>query len=851
MKELLRKPKPATELRIDQLRWSCPEDLFDFSCTKEIKTNAGIIGQARAIRAIKTGLEIKHPGYNIFVSGLTGTGRSTTIREILTKLDRRHKSLDDLLYVHQFKNPDLPLLIRLPAGQGKKFRKDMDSLIDAFSRHLPGIFESDAYKQEVEAITEKYHSKERKLFTDFEKRVADAGFAVVKIQMGTFTRPDLMPSIDDKPIPFEELEKSVDEGKYDAALFKEMQAKYLELRKELEKLLTTGRTLERDLQTEIEKTIRRFGLPCVESLINDIRDHYKNETLSQYLNDIRDYTLDEIEIFIKKDDKQNPMSQMMGPSAPVDPFRLFRVNLLVDNSDRKSAPAILETVPNYKNLFGTIEKVVDRSGNWVSDFLNIKAGSILRANGGFLVINLLDAIGEPFVWQTLKRTLKYGQVEIENPESFIFFGQTALKPEAIKIDLKIVLIGDKSHYLMLYNYDEDFKKIFKISADFDDRMDRTDQHIQDYASFIKQLTSQEGIPSFSPSGVAAIIEESVRMADRQTKLSARFSDVADLIRESGYIAGSKSDTIVERIHVHRAVKERIYRRSMIEENIQEYIDDGLIMIDTSGSKIGRINGLAVYDYGEYSFGRPTRITCTISLGRSGIINIEREADLSGNIHDKGIQILSGYLRSRFAQDKPLAFTASICFEQSYGGIDGDSASSTELYLLLSTLAGLPIRQDIAVTGSVNQNGEIQPIGGVNQKIEGFYEVCRNRKMTGKQGVIIPIQNVRDLQLHPEVVEAVQKGRFHVYSVETIDQGLEILTGVKAGVKSNGKWESNTINSRVDQKLHDLAKGIQAFYAAFEEKHDKKAERPKKGPPKPPPPPKQPIRRDEEDKEHWS
>ncbi len=846
MKEQLRKPKPPKELNVEQLRWTCPEELFEFSCTREIKNNAGIIGQTRAIRAIKAGLEIKHPGYNIFVSGLTGTGRSTTVREILTKLDRRQKILDDLLYVHNFKYPDQPRLIRLPAGQGKKFRKDMDSLIEAFNRHLPGIYESDAYKQEVEAITDGYHSKERKLFTDFEKKVADAGFAVVKIQMGTFTRPDLMPSIEDKPMPFDELEKLVEEGKFDAEQFKEMQSRYIELRKELEKLLAAGRALERELQSEIEKAIRRFGLPCVDSLVNDIRERYKNEIVGLYLDEIRDYSLDEIEIFIKKEDKQAAMAQMMGPASPSDPFRFFRVNLLVDNSDRKNAPAILETVPNYKNLFGTIEKVVDRSGNWVSDFLNIKAGSILRANGGFLVINLLDAIGEPFVWQTLKRTLKYGQVEIENPESFIFFGQTALKPEAIKIDLKIVLIGDKSHYLLLFNYDEDFKKIFKISADFDDRMDRTDQHLQDYACFIKRLTSQEGIPSFSPSGVAAIIEESIRMADRQTKLSARFSDVADLIRESGYIAGAKTETLVERSHVLKAVRERIDRRSLIEENIQEYIDQGLVMIDTSGMKIGRINGLAVYDYGEYSFGKPARITCTISLGRSGIINIERESELSGKIHDKGMQILSGYLRMRFAQDKPLAFTASICFEQSYGGIDGDSASSTELYLLLSTLANLPIRQDIAVTGSVNQYGEIQPIGGVNQKIEGFYEVCRNRKLTGKQGVIIPQQNVGDLQLQPEVVEAVRKGKFHIFAVETIDQGIEILTGVKAGIRTSGKWEAQTVNSLVDQRLRELATGIQEFYATAEEKSDKKVERPKKGPPKPPPPPKQPTRKDDDE-----
>jgi len=490
---------------------------------------------------------------------------------------------------------------------------------------------------------------------------------------------------------------------------------------------------------------------------------------------------------------------------------------------------------------------VDRSGNWTSDFTNIKAGSVLRADGGFLVINLLEAITEPFVWQTLKRTLKYGQLQIEPAESLAVFGQSALKPEPIVLDLKVVLIGDKRHYLMLYNNDDEFKKIFKISADFSGSMDRSKRHIMEYAGFIHRLTKQEDIMPMTPSGVAAVIEESIRIADHQDKLSARFSDVADLIREAGYWAESNRKTRIERVHVEKAVSDQIYRKQMIEEQVQEYITKGVIMIDTSGKKVGRINGLAVYGYGEYSFGKPARISATISLGKSGIVNIEREADLSGKIHDKGIQILAGFLRKRFAQDKPLALTTSICFEQSYGGIDGDSASSTELYLILATLANLPIRQDIAVTGSVNQHGEIQPIGGANEKIEGFYDLCKHRRLTGSQGVIIPHQNVKDLQLRQDVVDAVKNGKFNIWPVKTIDQGLEILTGVKSGKqRSNGKWETGTINFMANEKLEELALGIQKFYAAHEPKEKTPPGRPEKGAPVPPPPPKQPTRKDEDE-----
>jgi lon-related putative ATP-dependent protease len=838
-------------LQPEQLRWRCPEEIFPFKCTKDFTAKTGIIGQPRAIHAIKTGLEIKSPGYNIFVSGLTGTGRSSTVQEILKELDRRHNIPDDKLYVNNFKEPDLPRLLRLPAGQGREFREDMQTLIGLFHKHLPGIFESKAYKKKIEALTELYRKQEMEIFQNFEKTVSSKGFTVVQIQMGNVTRPDLMPSVEGKPTPFDELDKLAEEGKFDPKNLDKLKKQYGKLRVNLEKILTRGRDLERRFRKEVEKNVREFGLPYIEELLKDLREKYVGESVKEYFDEIRDYTLNEIHIFLKKEE-QSPQAalQLGSPPEKADPFKLYRVNLIVDNSHRTKTPAIVETAPNYKNLFGTIEKVVDRRGNWASDFMNIKAGSVLKAEGGYLVINLLEAISEPFVWKTLKRTLKYGQLEIESPEAHIMLGQTALKPQPVKLDLKVVLIGDKQHYLMLFNHDEDFKKIFKISADFNDKMDRTNKNILDYACFVKRITDNENLPAFDRSAVAAVVEESIRMADRQDKLSSRFSDVADLIREAGFWARPKKKKLVTRAHIEKAVEEQIYRRGLIEERLQEYIKDGLILIDTAGKKIGQINGLAVYDYGEYSFGKPAKITATVSLGKAGIINIEREAELSGKIHDKGIQILTGFLRNRFAQDKPLALSASICFEQSYGGIDGDSASSTELYLLLSTLAGIPIRQDIAVTGSVNQKGEIQPIGGVNQKIEGFYDVCKLKRLNGKQGVVIPHQNAKDLQLRQDVVDAVAKGKFHIWAVHSIDEGLEILTGVEAGKKKrSGKWESGTINALVDARLRELALGIQKFFDSNNKKLAPKGDRPPKGPPVPPPPPKQPTRKDEDEGGH--
>ncbi len=494
-----------------------------------------------------------------------------------------------------------------------------------------------------------------------------------------------------------------------------------------------------------------------------------------------------------------------------DRFLEFQVNVLVDNSETQHVSIVIETNPKYKNIFGIVERDIEKGGVWRADFTKIKAGSLLRADGGYLVLNALDVIIEPGVWQDLKRTLRTGLVDIQTYEPLFGFSAATLKPEPIEINVKVIMIGETELYNLLYFRDDDFKKIFKIRADFDFEMPKTKGTVAQYIRFIKMICDDEKLLPFSTSALTQIIEFGVRLAGRQQKISTRFNIIADVAREASYWARKEKAEIVLCNHVERALDERIYRVKLVEEKIQEMIHNGTIMIDTEGAQIGQVNGLSVYDIGEHEFGKPSRITARTSLGRNGIINIERDAELSGPTHNKGVAILSGYFRSMFAQNKPLVMDASITFEQSYGGVDGDSASSTEIYAILSSLSEVPIRQDIAVTGSVNQKGEIQPIGGVNLKIEGFYDVCKVRGLTGKQGVIIPIQNVDDLMLREEVFESVSKKKFSIYAIKSIDEGIEILSGLKAGKKKpDNTFESGTINALADEKLQRYASDWKKF-----------------------------------------
>jgi ATP-dependent Lon protease len=577
--------------------------------------------------------------------------------------------------------------------------------------------------------------------------------------------------------------------------------------------------VEKVIQEELNGLDKSAISHLVVEAIGDLKEKYPQPKIQAYLDEAKDTVLENPSRFQPKaETPQLPIPGLTLAAAP-DTFSEYQVNVLVDNSETKGAPVIIETSPTYRNLFGTIERNVDRMGGmWKTDFTKIKSGSFLRANGGYLVLNALDVFIEPGVYIALKRTLRNRSMEMQSFDPFYLFASSALKPEPIEARVKVVMIGDAYIYETLYSMDEDFKKIFKIKADFDSVMNRNEDSQLQYSTFIRKICQDENLLPFDRTGVAAVIEYGVRLAGRQKKLSTEFHRITDVLREANYWAKKDGSGQVTEKHVDQAIAERIDRLRMIEDKIQEMIDEGIILIDSEGAKVGQVNGLSVYDLGEYAFGKPTRITAKTAMGKGGIINIEREADLSGRTHNKGVLILGGYLRGKYAQDKPLTLTASLAFEQSYSGVDGDSASSTEVYAIVSSLADLPLRQDVAITGSINQNGEIQPIGGVNQKIEGFFDVCRSRGLTGKQGVIIPHQNVGDLMLRKDVVEAVKEGKFRIYPVQTVDQGIEILTGVPAGEKdSAGNYPPGTVNYLVDQKLHELAKRMKEFESPEEKK----------------------------------
>ena len=818
-----RKKSSPYAVPVDKLRWRLDPKKLPFKTTDEIKPLKEIIGQKRGVEAFRFAMEMNKPGYNVLVTGMAGTGRMATVKRLLEDIASNQGRIpDDLCYVNNFKNPEEPILIKLKAGLGRRFKKDIHELVETLKKEVPQLFESQDYLNRKKEIMEEYEKKGKSFFKELDKQVREEGFALVDIQLGQIRRPEVMPLVDGKPIHIDQVEEMVEKGRFPKDEFEEMKKKHARLREEIDQIFLELRDLQKEVQRNIEEMDRLMFLRMANELIKPLMETYNNEKVSQYLKDMLEDMADNLNIF-----SPQQVPQAMPVLMPQgDPFHPYQVNLLVDNGDLKGPPVIIESFPTYRNLFGSIERVVDRSGIWRTDFTKIKAGSFIKADGGYLVINLMDALVEPGVWQALKRSLKSKKMEIQTYDPFYLFTTTGLKPEPIDIDIKVAVILDPYIYYILRFYDEDVDKIFKVRADFDTAMDKTDEAILQFSSFIKMKIDEDGLKPFDRSAVATLIEEAVRMSGRQEKIATTFPIISDLIREADYWAQKDNSPVVSEKHVDKAIQARIYRCNMIEEHIQEMIDRGTLLIDTDGEVVGQVNGLAIYNLGDYMFGKPSRITASTSMGRAGIINIEREADLSGNTHNKGVLILAGYLRKKYAQDKPLTMSGSITFEQSYSGVDGDSASSTELYALLSSLSEVPIKQYIAVTGSVNQKGEIQAIGGVNQKIEGFFDCCKRAGLNGKQGVMIPESNVKDLMLRKDVIEAVKKGKFHIYAIKTIDEGIEILTGKKAGEKrSDGTYPKGTINYLVDQKLRELAEGLKKF--GEEDKKKKKGTKKKK------------------------
>jgi predicted ATP-dependent protease len=814
----LKSPPTAVPLPPDQLRWRCDASRIPFETTADAAQIQGMIGQDRALRALKLGVQLDAKGYNMFVCGMAGTGRGGMIARMIKELDPPRKLSLDRCFVNNFKIPDRPRLIALPPGQATNFRKDMQSGVEFLRRRIPQVFEGEPFQRQKNRIVERFTIREKELMDDFTRRIARDQFALGHMQVGAVALPEIFPVLEGQMVPIEDMPKLVNEGKLETAIAEDLERKYEVFRQDFTVVYRRTLTLSRELASELSYLEQEAASVLVDGVIEELKEKYPEAHVAEYLEEVRHNILDNLDPFKEREGEEvepGAAPQLDGGARlqipERDPFRVYGVNPLLAHDDLEASNVIFETTPTYANLFGTIQRAYDSRGGWTSDFMDLRAGSILRADGGYLIIYALDALGEAGVWRTLKRTLNHGKLDSQPLDLFFPFGASALKPEPIDINVKIILIGDPEMYELLYENDEDFKKIFKVRVEFDEEMGLNDTVIHQYGGRLRKLSEKEGLLHFDRSAVAAMLEFGVRLAGRRNKVTARFADLADLAREACYAAREDGQSLVTAAHVRTARESRIERHNLIETKIREMIEEGTLLMDVAGKRIGQVNGLTVAEIGGYSFGKPIRITASAALGKSGLINIEREARLSGRLHDKGMQIIAGFLRARFAQDKPLSLAASLCFEQSYSGVEGDSASSTEVFALLSALSGLPIRQEIAVTGSVNQQGDIQPIGGVNQKIEGFFDVCRVLGFTGKQGVIIPSENIEDLMLRDDTVDAVARGQFQILPVATVEQGIEILTGVKAGARgANGEFEADTVFALVDKRLREWAQALKQF-----------------------------------------
>ncbi len=652
---------------------------------------------------------------------------------------------------------------------------------------------------------------------DFTRRIAREQFALGHMQVGAVALPEIFPVLEGQMVPIEDISKMVHEGKLEGPAAEDIERKYEQFRQEFTVVYRKTLTLSRELASELSYLEQEAASVLVDGVIEELKEKYPGPNVAEYLEEVRHHLLDNLDPFKEREgeaehEEETPDGAPKPPGAPErDPFRVYGVNVILAHNDGENSPVIFETTPTYANLFGTIQRAYDTRGGWTSDFMDLRGGSLLRADGGFLIMYSLEALSEVGVWRALKRTLNHNRLEIQPLEMFYPFGGSALKPEAIDINVKVILIGDRELYELLYEYEEDFRKIFKVRVEFDEEMAMSDGVIAEYAGRLRTLSEKENLFPFDRGAFAAMLEYGVRQAGRRNKVTARFVDIADLAREAHYNAAAAGESVVRAAHVRGALSSKMERHNLVETRIREMIQEGTLLVDVSGTRVGQVNGLSVLEIGGYSFGKPVRITATAALGKTGLINIEREANLSGRLHDKGVHIIAGYLRSRFAQDKPLSLAASICFEQSYSGVDGDSASSTEIYALVSALSGLPLRQDIAVTGSINQQGDIQAIGGVNEKIEGFFDVCRIKGLTGTQGVMMPESNVEDLMLREDVLEAVATGKFHIWPVAKVEQGIEILTGAAAGQRNgDGTFEAGTVSSLIDERLREMAKTMKEF-----------------------------------------
>jgi lon-related putative ATP-dependent protease len=817
MNEPTKRLEKPTALPVDKLRWRCEPARLPFETTAQAELREGFVGQERALRALKMGVELTAPGYNVFVCGLAGTSRGGTIARMIGELHPGTKESSDRCYVNNFKIADRPRLLTLPRGQANSFKKDMQAGIDFLRRRIPQVFEGEPFQRQKGRIVERFTAREKDLMDDFTRKIAREQFALGHMQVGAVALPEIFPVLEGQMVPIEDISKMVHEGKLDAPVAEEIERKYEQFRQEFTVVYRKTLTLSRELASELSYLEQEAASVLVDGVIEELKEKYPGTSVSEYLEEVRHHLLDNLDPFKEREgdseDQPEGLEGLPKPQGPErDPFRVYGVNVILAHDGDSESPVIFETTPTYANLFGTIQRAYDARGGWTSDFMDLRGGSLLRADGGYLIMYSLETISEPGVWRALKRTLNHNRLEIQPLEMFYPFGGSALKPEPIQINVKVILIGDREMYELMYDYEEDFRKIFKVRVEFDEEMAMNDSVIAEYAGRLRALSEKENLWPFDRGAFAAILEYGVRRAGRRNKVTARFVDIADLAREANYEAKAANETVVRAAHVRKALSSKMERHNLIETRIREMIEEGTLLVDVSGQRVGQVNGLSVLEIGGYAFGKPVRITASAALGKAGLINIERESNLSGRFHDKGVHIIAGFLRSHFAQNKPLSLAASICFEQSYSGVDGDSASSTEVYALVSALAGLPLRQDVAVTGSMNQQGDIQAIGGVNEKIEGFYDVCRIKGLTGTQGVAIPAANVEDLMLREDLLEAVAARKFHVWPIARIEQGIELLTGVPAGNRNgDGTFSAGTAFALLDARLAEMAEALKEYH----------------------------------------
>jgi lon-related putative ATP-dependent protease len=778
------------KLSPSDLRCICDPKIFTFKNTSEIEPLDEVIGQERAVQAIEFGLNMKSQEYNIFVSGIEGTGKSTIIRDIVNEHAETIPSPVDWCMVNNFKDEYRPKTISVPTGKATRFSKTMNKLIDYLKEELPKAFEHESYQERQSAIQKKYSDPKKEIFQKLEMSAAEKNIQINRTKAGYQT----IPIVHDKALSPEEF----------LALPKEKQEKIEEnisvVQAEIESTVREVNKINQKMNSQVEKLMDEVTLFVVKHRIDLIKDEYKeSKDLLVYLDEVQADILENVKDFITSTEAKPPLEGIMLQAAEPS-FQRYKINVLVDNKLLKGAPVIFETNPIYQNVFGQIEKRA-HMGTVTTDFTMVQAGSFLRANGGYMIMEIESVLMNPFVWEALKRALQNKLLSIEDIASGLGYGTSSLRPEPISLDVKVILLGSYHIFHMLQNHDLRFNKIFKVRADFDHEVEKNEDTIQQYARFISRACKEEGLLPLTPPGVAAIVEFGEKYISNKNKLSLRFGPIMGLLKEADYWARKEKKRVVADKHVIQAFKEYRFRYNLYEEKIHESYVDDTIMIDVSGDVVGQVNALAVFQIGDISFGRPSRITAETYMGKQGIINIEREAKLSGKTHDKGVLILSGYLGRIFAQNYPISVSISITFEQSYGGIEGDSASSTELYAIISSLSDIPIHQGIAVTGSVNQKGQIQAIGGVNQKVEGFFDVCLSKGLTGKQGVLIPRTNVKSLMLKKDVVNAVENGKFHIYQVSTVEEGIEILTGVAAGTPDeDGNFPEGTVYRKVQEKL---------------------------------------------------